>query len=198
MSHRRTSIVTATTTISQTFEPSPPNPATLSRSLSSSSTDKPLDRAAALAELGPPPHARGLLLLAEMSSEGNLMGQGYTEKCIEAARNDKDFVLGFVAQRNLNKREMGDEFLVFVPGVALPPEEEEVERGGVKGDGKGQRWRGPYEVMQEGADVVIVGRGILNARDKAAEAERYRKEAWRGYQDLLGANKEKGKGKGKR
>ncbi|KAL8991970.1 MAG: hypothetical protein Q9188_007677, partial [Gyalolechia gomerana] len=71
MSHRRSSVVTATTTISQTFEPSPPNPATLSRSLSSSS-DTQLDRATALRELGPPPHARGLLLLAQMSSEGNM------------------------------------------------------------------------------------------------------------------------------
>ncbi|KAL8721334.1 MAG: hypothetical protein Q9181_007730 [Wetmoreana brouardii] len=134
-----------------------------------------------------------------MSSEGNLMGQGYTEKCVEAAKKDKDFVLGFVAQRNLNKRERGDEFLVFVPGVAFPPEEEEEgEKGGARGDGKGQRWRGPYEVMQQGADVVIVGRGILNARDKAAEAEKYRKEAWRGYEHLLGANNEKGKGKGKK
>ncbi|KAI4256591.1 MAG: hypothetical protein LQ352_002031 [Teloschistes flavicans] len=180
MSHRRTSIVTATTTISQTFEPSPPNPATLSRTLSSSSGDKPFDRDSALVELGAPPHARGLFLLAEMSSEGNLMNPQYTSACLSSAREHRDFVLGFVAQHNITQRDKGDEFLVFVPGVSFADED-----GKASGDGKGQRWREPYEVVQQGADVVIVGRGVLNARDRGKEAERYRREAWRGYEDLV-------------
>lgn len=188
MSHRRTSIVTATTTISQTFEPSPPNPASLSRTLSSSSGNKPLDRDSALIELGPPPHARGLLLLAEMSSENNLMHPPYTATCLSLARQHKDFVLGFVAQHNITQREKGDEFLVFVPGVAFADE----DGRGSRGDGKGQRWRGPYEVVQGGADVVIVGRGVLGARDRGVEAERYRREAWRGYEELVrGAKKQR-------
>ncbi|KAL8894278.1 MAG: hypothetical protein Q9207_008524, partial [Kuettlingeria erythrocarpa] len=132
MSHRRTSIVTATTTISQTYEPSPPNPATLSRTLSSSS-DPAIDRPSALAQLGPPPHARGLLLLAQMSSQDNMFTPAYTSACVSAARAHKDFVLGFVAQEDLNGEE-GDEFLVFTPGVALP--EGAAEGGG--GDGMGQ------------------------------------------------------------
>ncbi|KAL8931402.1 MAG: hypothetical protein Q9216_007211, partial [Gyalolechia sp. 2 TL-2023] len=114
MSHRRSSVVTATTTISQTFEPSPPNPATLSRSLSSSSESQ-FDRATALRELGPPPHARGLLLLAQMSSEDNMFTPAYTSACVAAARKHKDFVLGFVAQEDLNG-EGADEFVVFTPG----------------------------------------------------------------------------------
>ncbi|KAI4116324.1 MAG: hypothetical protein LQ345_003241 [Seirophora villosa] len=178
MSHRRGSTVTATTTISQTYEPSPPNPASLSRTLSSSS-DPALDRAAALAELGPPPHARGLLLLAQMSSDGNMLDSAYTNACVAAARGNRDFVLGFVAQEDLN-RDKGDEWVVFTPGVGLPADNREAR------DGLGQRWRGPREVVRdEGADVVIVGRGILGAKDRRAEAERYRLEAWRGYEERV-------------
>ncbi len=39
---------------------------------------------------------------------------------------------------------------------------------------------------KEGADVVIVGRGILGARDRRREAERYRKEAWGAYERRIG------------
>ena len=131
-----------------------------------------------------------------MSSEGNLFTPAYTTSCLCAAREHKDFVLGFIAQRNLNKSDKNDEFLVFTPGIAFAADEDGKgsARGG--GDGKGQRWRGPYEVMREGgADVVIVGRGVLEARDRVGEAERYRREAWRGYEERVDAA---GKGKGKR
>ncbi|KAL8894797.1 MAG: hypothetical protein Q9192_004048 [Flavoplaca navasiana] len=185
MSHRRSSVVTATTTISQTFEPCPPNPATLQRSLSSSSGDTPPDRATALKELGPPPHARGLLLLAQMSSENNLLNTEYTNACVSAARAHRDFVLGFIAQENLNA-DKKDEFLVFTPGVGFPPDGKDGAGAKTKRDGLGQQWRGPREVVRdEGADIVIVGRGIVNARDRASEAERYRREAWKGYEERI-------------
>jgi uridine monophosphate synthetase len=145
--------------------------------------DEPQDRATALEELGPPPHARGLLLLAEMSSEGNLMTPEYTEACISTARSNKDFVLGFVAQRSLNQ-DPEDAFLSFAPGISLPAEG---QAHGVKSDGKGQKWRGPDEVIgRDGVDIVIVGRGILGAEDRAKEAERYRKASWEAYEGRIG------------
>lgn len=107
-----------------------------------------------------------------------MLTPAYTSACVSAARKHKDFVLGFVAQEDLNKEDE-DEFLVFTPGVGLP--------SGAEGDGMGQRWRGPREVVRdEGADVVIVGRGVIAARDKGSEAEKYRKEAWRGYEERIG------------
>ncbi|KAG7005262.1 orotidine 5'-phosphate decarboxylase [Physcia stellaris] len=123
---RKGSIVTATTTISQTFEPGPPSPG-LYRSLSSGEGDVQ-DKEMALQELGPPPHARGLLLLAEMSCEGHLMTQDYTSTCLRVARKDREFVVGFVAQRSLNTQPE-DTFITFTPGINLPPE-------GVRGDWK--------------------------------------------------------------
>lgn len=179
---RGSSVVTATTTISQTFEPGPPSPG-LYRTLSSGEADAK-DREQALQELGPPPHARGLLLLAQMSSEGNMMTEDYTKACLEEARKHPDFVLGFIAQRSLNE-EQKDSFLTLTPGVSLPPE-------GVRGDwsqsdGQGQQWRTPKEVVgRDGADIVIVGRGILNASNRNREAERYRKAAWAAYEERIG------------
>lgn len=177
---RKGSIVTATTTISQTFEPGPPSPG-LYRTLSSTAGDA-TDRELALQELGPLPHARGLLLIAQMSSEGNLMNEAYTSACVEAARKHPDFVLGFIAQRSLNEDKDG--FLTLTPGVNLPPE-------GVRGDwsmtdGQGQQWRTPKGVVgKDGADIVIVGRGILNNKDRGKEAERYRKAAWAAYEERI-------------
>lgn len=108
-----------------------------------------------------------------------MLDSAYTDACVAAARENRDFVLGFVAQEDLN-RDKGDEWVVFTPGVGLPADNREAR------DGLGQRWRGPREVVRdEGADVVIVGRGILGAKDRRAEAERYRLEAWRGYEERV-------------
>jgi uridine monophosphate synthetase len=41
-------------------------------------------------------------------------------------------------------------------------------------------------VYEQGTDVVIVGRGIIKADDPGAEAERYRVEAWRAYEERIG------------
>ena len=106
----------------------------------------------------------------------------YTDACITAARGNQGFVLGFVAQRSLNS-EADDAFLTFAPGVSLPKEGDEL----VKGDGKGQQYRGPEQVVgRDGVDVVIVGRGILGAMDRGREAERYRKAAWEAYEGRIG------------
>lgn len=145
-------------------------------------SDEMHDKQKALEELGAPPHARGLLLLAEMSSAGNLLTPEYTNACVKAARENQDFVLGFVAQRSLNQ-EANDAFLTFAPGVSLPKEGGEL----VKGDEKGQQYRGPQQVVgRDGVDVVIVGRGILGATDRGREAERYRKTAWEAYEGRIG------------
>ncbi len=45
-----------------------------------------------------------------------------------------------------------------------------------------QRYSSPRAaVLERGADLVIVGRGISGALDPTAEAERYRQEAWQAY-----------------
>ena len=150
---------------------------------------EPQNREKVLEELGPPPHARGLLLLAEMSSAGNLLTPSYTAACIEAARENQDFVLGFIAQRSLNQ-EANDVFLTFAPGISLPKEGDEA----MNGDGKGQQYRGPEQVVgKDGVDIVIVGRGILGAADREREAERYKKAAWEAYERRIGRRQVEGR-----
>lgn len=132
-----------------------------------------------------PPYERGLLILAQMSSTGNFMNEEYTQACVEAAREYKDFVMGFISQESLNSAPK-DDFLHMTPGCQLPPEGEE-ENGVVAGDGLGQNYNTPAKLVGIcGSDIVIVGRGIIKAGEPHNEAERYRRKAWQAYQSRAG------------
>ena len=130
------------------------------------------------------PLDRGLLILAQMSSEGNFMNKEYTQACVEAAREHKDFVMGFVSQETLNSQ-ADDDFVHMTPGCQLPPPEDD-EDAVVAGDGKGQQYNTPQKIIGlRGADLVIVGRGILKAGDPQGEAERYRSAGWKAYTERV-------------
>jgi uridine monophosphate synthetase len=130
------------------------------------------------------PLERGLLILAQMSSAGNLMNKEYTQACVETARKNKGFVMGYIAQESLNTQ-AEDQFLTMTPGCQLPPVGED-EDAKVKGDGKGQQYNTPKKLVGGlGCDIIIVGRGIIKAHDPAAEAERYRKKAWEAYEERI-------------
>ncbi|KZT12521.1 Orotidine 5'-phosphate decarboxylase [Laetiporus sulphureus 93-53] len=132
------------------------------------------------------PLGRGLLLLAEMSTAGNLATGAYTEQAVRMARAHRDFVIGFIAMRRMDgvAARVGEDvseedFLILTPGVGLD----------VKGDAMGQQYRTPRQVVLEsGCDVIIVGRGIYgkgNDADVKAQAERYRKEGWAAYEERI-------------
>jgi uridine monophosphate synthetase len=170
---RKQSTVSISTTISTRSEPmSPLSSSFMGISLGPNSSNS------GFAKLGPIPYLRCILLLAEMSSEDNFFTATYAAKCVEVARQHPDFVMGFISQKSLNV-EPGDNFITLTPGVKLPPEGSQH----IKGDGLGQQYRSPQEVIgRDGADVIIVGRGILEAEDRVSEAERYRREAWSAYE----------------
>jgi len=135
------------------------------------------------------PLGRGLLLLAEMSTKGSLAKGAYTEEAVQMARAHRDFVIGFIAQRRMNAVGKSseevvddeDDFLVLTPGVGLD----------ANGDAMGQQYRTPEEVLNDGCDVIIVGRGIygtgqtLDIQSVQAQAERYRAAGWSAYEKLL-------------
>lgn len=145
----------------------------------STSADDEEDRKAALEHLGPPPFFRALLLLAQMSSKDNFFFPQYTEACAHHARLNRDFVMGYIAQSCMNTKE-GDNFITMTPGV----------QKSAGGDGKGQQYNTPLKVVTEtGADVIIVGRGVLNAPDRKREALEYRKQGWEAYEQRLRAGR---------
>lgn len=130
------------------------------------------------------PLERGLLILAQMSTEGNFMTKEYTDACVESAREHKDYVMGFIAQESLNTQP-GDSFINMTPGCQLPPEDED-EDADIPGDGKGQQYNTPQKIIGlMGNDIAIVGRGIIKAANPVTEAERYRKKAWEAYESRL-------------
>ena len=125
------------------------------------------------------PLSRGLLLLAEMSSAGNLANDEYAQKTMEMAVKHSDFVFGFIGQRKLELPKTAREdldFLYMTPGVQLQ----------VKGDALGQQYRTPRQVIVEsGCDIIIVGRGIYGSGDVVENAKLYQKAGWDAYLERL-------------
>lgn len=120
---------------------------------------------------------RGLLMLAELSSKGSLAHGEYTKGTVDIAKSDKDFVIGFIAQKDMGGRDEGFDWLIMTPGVGLDD----------KGDALGQQYRTVDEVFSTGTDIIIVGRGLFaKGRDPKTEGERYRKAGWDAYLKRIG------------
>jgi orotidine 5'-phosphate decarboxylase subfamily 1 len=118
------------------------------------------------------PNQCGLLLLAEMSSAGNFLGENYVKKTLMLAEQFPEFVFGFIAQHKISENE---NWLTLTPGVQLATTQ----------DALGQRYVTPEMAIQRGSDVIIVGRGILTAPDKLETAKTYRAAAWNAYLQAL-------------
>lgn len=126
----------------------------------------------ALAETGRPRN-RGLLMLAEMSSRGHLMNADYIQKTLQLAEQFPDFVMGFISQHAVSPN---PQWLHMTPGINLQSDS----------DSLGQRYVTPEKaIIENGTDIIIVGRGITNAIDPLAEARLYRQRGWKAYQQRL-------------
>lgn len=113
---------------------------------------------------------RGLLLLPEMSSKGNMCGEKWPAEALAWAKDNSDFIIGFISMRALDFNR--PELICMTPGVSLVS----------KGDALGQQYKTPESVIGEKfSDMIIVGRGIYKDSDPATAAERYRNAAWNAY-----------------
>lgn len=111
---------------------------------------------------------RGVFLVAEMSSEGALTTGNYLTDAISMA-NDSSLVSGVVCQSNV----LPDPGLIqLTPGVKLSK----------SGDDLGQKYNTPEQVVNSGADLAVVGRGITEATDKLSAVLEYKEQLWEAYE----------------
>lgn len=108
---------------------------------------------------------RGLLLLAQMTSKDNLISSEYTAEAVRMAGDHADFAIGFISNGNVSDN---PQFIHFTPGVHINRE----------GDRLGQQYQSPEEAIRQGADIIIVGRGITKSHNPEAAAKHYQDIAW--------------------
>ena len=125
--------------------------------------------------------SRGMLLLAQMTSEGTLATGKYTEKAVEFGNSNKDVVAGYIGASDIKEidRLVKLSFsghLILTPGIQIKN----------KGDSLGQQYLAPEEAILAGSDCIIVGRGIYKAENPLEMAKTYRKAGWEAYLERIG------------
>ena len=115
----------------------------------------------------------GVLLLAQMSSRGNLLNPAYTDEVVAKGAAHSG-VFGFIgngsrpAELSELREKVGDAKMIWTPGVNL-----------AVGDGEmGQRYGDPAEAVLAGSDCNIVGSGIHKSQDPAGQAKAYADASW--------------------
>lgn len=118
-------------------------------------------------------------LLAAMSAKGNLISDTYSRTTIQMGANNSNWVSGFIGfaktvddLKKLKTKIPGD-MLLLMPGVNLES----------KGDKMGQQYVTVKSAIDGGADLIIVGRGIIAADNPKEKAALYRREAWQALKE---------------
>lgn len=114
---------------------------------------------------------RGVFLLAETSANGSLITETYTKATLKIASEYSDLITGIVCQNPLFTDKPG--IIQLTPGVRLD----------VLKDDLGQQYNSPQKIILEsGADIAVVGRGITQSPKPGVTAEMYKKLLWEAYQ----------------
>ena len=115
----------------------------------------------------------GVLLLAQMSSRGNLLDPNYTNKVVDLGKVH-DGVFGFIGNgsrpeeiKSLREK-IGPDKMSWTPVVNLSTGEGEM----------GQRYGDPREAVMAGSDCIIVGSGIHKSDNPKEAAKAYAEKSW--------------------
>lgn len=117
----------------------------------------------------------GILVLAQMSSEGNLLSlPGYTDSVVNIGKIHPA-CFGFIGNgsrpqelKELRKT-VGEGKMIWTPGVNLNPQDAIL----------GQRYGDPEAAILSGSDAIIIGSGIHNAENPKDAAKRYAEISWK-------------------
>lgn len=120
----------------------------------------------------------GVLLLAQMSSRGNLLNEEYTTTVVEYG-NKIEGVLGYIGNGSepdairVLRDMVGPTRMIWTPGINL-----------AVGDGvAGQRYGHPREAVLAGSDCLIVGSGIHQSQNRGEVAAEYARISWEALLD---------------
>lgn len=111
------------------------------------------------------------VLIAQMSCKGALTNEDYKEDVLKIAESNNDSVVGYVAQSSFPKSSL----IHMCPGISISK----------TSDSLGQQYRSPEQAIADGADIVIVGRGICNADNIEEIAELYKNRSFAAYMNLV-------------
>lgn len=116
----------------------------------------------------------GVFVLTEMSSDGHLMTQDYSAKTMQMIKLYGDVVAGIVAQSAQLIEDSG--LIQLTPGCKLEESSDKL----------GQKYNTPEHLVKEkGADIAVVGRGIIESKNQVEVAKAYRDRLWTAYEERL-------------
>ncbi|RZF47425.1 hypothetical protein LSTR_LSTR007352 [Laodelphax striatellus] len=117
---------------------------------------------------------RAVFIVAQLSCQNNLITTDYTKDSVKMAESYSDIVAGFVCQSSDVIQSVGQ--LQLTPGVNISTDN----------DSLGQQYSSPDVVMgQKGADIAVVGRGIIKAKNIVETAKNYQTILWEAYQNRI-------------
>ena len=113
---------------------------------------------------------RGVFLVAETSASGSLVNTTYVDSTIKLATEYADLVTGIVCQSPLFLDK--PELIQLTPGVHLSTSKDDLD----------QQYNAPEcVILDKGADIAVVGRGITKVQDPGLAAEKYKTLLWEAY-----------------
>lgn len=120
-----------------------------------------------------------IMVITDLSSRGSLTDRTYREATASMLQTCHLKYPGKVCGVITQHRQGNDDTLLYAtPGVRLAPSSSSPNLN----ERLGQQYKTPkVAIQQRGADAIIVGSGILKAKDRIVAAKQYQRKGWQAY-----------------